>query len=102
MTNIRTVLAMNMKAKRKELHISQADLAEKIDTSPNYISKIEAEKQFPSVQMIEQLATALECDSVDLFSTNMIEEKRIDLIQSKLLKSINSLINKTFEELKEM
>ena len=102
MTNIRTVLAMNMKAKRKELHISQADLAEKIDTSPNYISKIEAEKQFPSVQMLEQLATALECDSVDLFSTNMIEEKRIDLIQSKLLKSINSLINKTFEELKEM
>ena len=53
MTNIRTVLAVNMKARRKELKLSQAELAEKIGTSPNYISKIEAEKQFPSVKMIE-------------------------------------------------
>ena len=102
MTNIRAVLAMNINARRKKLKISQAELAEKIDTSPNYISKIETEKQFPSVQMIEQLATALECDTVDLFSTKMIEETRIDLIQSNLLKSINSLVNKSFEELKEL
>lgn len=73
MTNIRTVLAVNMKTRQKELEISQAELAEKIGTSPNYISKIEAEKQFPSVQMIEQIAGALECDSLDLFSN---EKKR--------------------------
>ena len=42
MTNIRTVLAVNMKARRKELKLSQAELAEKIGTSPNYISKIYA------------------------------------------------------------
>ena len=72
MTNIRTVLAVNMKARRKELNLSQAELAEKIGTSPNYISKIEAEKQFPSVQMIEQLAGALQCDSVDLFSIDFV------------------------------
>ena len=42
MSNIRTVLAVNMKARRKELKLSQAELAEKIGTSPNYISKIYA------------------------------------------------------------
>ena len=72
MRNIRTVLAFNMKARRKELNLSQADLAEKIGTSPNYISKIEAERQFPSVQMIEQLANALNFDSLDLFSKEKI------------------------------
>lgn len=102
MTNIRTVLAMNINARRKKLKISQAELAEKIDTSPNYISKIETEKQFPSVQMIEQLAMALECDSVDLFSTSIIEDSRIDLIQSKLLKNIKTLINTSFDELKNI
>ena len=45
MTNIRTVLAVNMKARRKELKLSQAELAEKIGTSPNYISKIEDNKK---------------------------------------------------------
>lgn len=99
MTNIRTVLAMNMKARRKSLKISQAELAEKIDTSPNYISKIEAEKQFPSVQMIEQIASALECDSLDLFSTNLIEETRINQIQNSLLKNITSLINESFDKI---
>ena len=41
MTNIRTVLAENMKTRRKNLGISQSDLAERINTAPNYISKIE-------------------------------------------------------------
>ena len=100
MTNIRTVLSKNMKALRKKKNISQAGLAEKIDTSPNYISKIEAEKQFPSVQMIEQIAMALDCDSVDLFSVNIIENNRIDLIQSDLMRNINSLIDKSFREIK--
>lgn len=99
MTNIRTVLAVNMKARRKQRNLSQADLAEKIGTSPNYISKIEAEKQFPSVQMIEQIAGALECDSVDLFSTEKIEEKRIDSIRKDLLKNIDDLINASFQKL---
>ena len=99
MTNIRTVLAVNMKTRRKELEISQAELAEKIGTSPNYISKIEAEKQFPSVQMIEQIAGALECDSLDLFSNEKSEEKRIDYIRDDLLKNVCDLINATFQKL---
>ncbi|WP_294431291.1 helix-turn-helix domain-containing protein [uncultured Treponema sp.] len=98
MTNIRTVLAVNMKTRRKELEISQAELAEKIGTSPNYISKIEAEKQFPSVQMIEQIASALECDSVDLFSNEKNEEKRIDYIRDDLLKNVCDLINASFQK----
>lgn len=99
MTNIRTVLAVNMKTRRKELEISQAELAEKIGTSPNYISKIEAEKQFPSVQMIEQIAGALECDSLDLFSNEKSEEKRIDYIRDDLLKNVCDLINASFQKL---
>lgn len=102
MTNIRTVLAVNMKARRKDLNLSQAVLAEKIGTSPNYISKIEAEKQFPSVQMIEQLANALECDSVDLFSIKKIKNNRLDSIQETLNKEINDLINEKFKLIKEL
>ncbi len=99
MTNIRTVLAINMKAKRKELNISQAELAEKIGTSPNYISKIEAEKQFPSVQMIEQIAGALKIDSVDLFSLEKIQENKFNEIEKKLRDEINKSLQLAFQEL---
>lgn len=99
MRNIRTVLAFNMKARRKELNLSQADLAEKIGTSPNYISKIEAERQFPSVQMIEQLANALNFDSLDLFSKEKIEKKKLDFVKDDLLKKTESLIISSFEKI---
>lgn len=100
MTNIRTVLAQNMKARRKELGISQAELAEKIDTSPNYISKIEAEEQFPSVQMIEKIAESLGIDSVDLFSTKREEILRIDKIQNDLIQNISEQVKRSFEGIK--
>ena len=99
MTNIRTVLAVNMKARRKELKLSQAELAEKIGTSPNYISKIEAEKQFPSVQMIEQLAGALSCDSIDLFSMEIIKKNNLEAVRESLCTEIHNLIKKSFSSI---
>ena len=98
MTNIRAVLSFNMKERRKKLELSQAQLAEIIDTSPNYISKIEAEKQFPSVQMIEQLALALNCDTLDLFSIEGMNKQNISIMEEKLCKEINILINKAFSD----
>jgi len=46
MTNIKDVLAMNMKAYRSALGISQAKLAERVDTSTHYIGMIEVKKEF--------------------------------------------------------
>lgn len=99
MTNIRAVLSFNMKERRKKLELSQAQLAEIIDTSPNYISKIEAEKQFPSVQMIEQLALALNCDTLDLFSIEEMNKQNISLIEEKLRQEISILISKAFNDI---
>lgn len=100
MTNIREVLSYNMKERRRELNISQADLAEKIGTSPNYISKIEAEKQFPSVQMIENIASALFIDSIDLFSISKYQEKELNIVKNQLCSEINTLINDYFNKIK--
>ena len=89
-----------MKERRRELNISQADLAEKIGTSPNYISKIEAEKQFPSVQMIENIASALFIDSIDLFSISKYQEKELNIVKNQLCSEINTLINDYFNKIK--
>lgn len=99
MTNIRNVLAINMKARRKEMNLSQAELAEKIGTSPNYISKIEAERQFPSVQMIEQIAVALAFDTVDLFSIKRIRETKLESVRDSLCNEITNLIRNSFTEI---
>ena len=101
MTNIRAVLASNMKSRRKDLNLSQANLAEKIGSSPNYISKIEAEKQFPSVQMIEQIAAALDFDTLDLFSAVRLKKDKLQKIQNELCRDITALISRSFDSIEE-
>ena len=72
MTDIRLVLAENMKKFRKIQRISQEKLAEKINTAPNYIAMIEVGKKFPSAGMLERIAQALNVDTPELFTTNTV------------------------------
>ena len=98
MTNIRNVLSYNMKSRRKALGLSQIDLAEKTGSAANYISKIEAERQFPSVEMIEKLADALQMDTVDLFSLADQQKSRIMLEKTALMERISDEIDLFIEK----
>lgn len=72
MTDIRQVLAENMKKYRKIQGISQAKLAERINTATNYLAMIETGKKFPSTDMLERIATALNVDTPELFTTQKV------------------------------
>ena len=81
------------------MNLSQAELAEKIGTAPNYISKIESKKQFPSVQMIESIALALDIDTVDLFSLKIQKAQSLEEVQENLLKKMNTLVKSAFSKI---
>jgi transcriptional regulator with XRE-family HTH domain len=57
----------NMKSFRKIEGISQMKLAERCDTSPSYIGEIEIGRKFPSVEMIDKIASALGIEPYRLF-----------------------------------
>lgn len=80
MTKLQECLAANMRRYRKLCGFTQERLAEKVSTSTNYIGLIENGKKFPSLPMLERIATALEVDSIDLFAkTNagLLQNKRL-------------------------
>ena len=68
MTNIKELLGANIRAYRKEMGISQEKLAETIDMATNYLGLIEGGKKFPSADMIERIAVALDKDPSALFA----------------------------------
>jgi len=68
MTNLRQLLASNMKENRRKLGLSQAKLSEKAGLSTQYVAMIELGRKFPSPENIEQIAAALEVDTPELFS----------------------------------
>jgi len=103
MTNIREILARNIKAYRNALGLSQAKLAEKVDTSSHYLGMIETKKNYPSPEMLERIAAALGIDTLDLFSAETNLPKTIKSCRKTALKSIKRLMGQYIEEkLKEL
>ena len=101
MTSLRSVLAFNMKAQRHILKITQAQLAEKVDTSTNYIALIESKKSFPTPEMLERIAAALEIDAPALFSTRSYpvpETGTLAELQAKVLSDLSEVISHRFRK----
>jgi len=92
-TNVRRLLASNIKAARKRLSITQAQLAEKVGTSTSFIGEIEVRRKFPSPANIEGIASALCLEVYQLFS----QENDSHLDENKQI-----LLPKVQEELKEV
>jgi transcriptional regulator with XRE-family HTH domain len=99
MTGLRELLAYNIKTLRKNLGLSQGKLAEKVDTAPTYIARIETGKRFPSVDMLERLAAALGIDPPALFAVNAFQYKTLEQRYHALLADIDSLAQRRLQEL---
>jgi transcriptional regulator with XRE-family HTH domain len=102
MTSLRTVLAQNMKAQRQILGISQAQLAERVNTSANYIAQIETEKRFPTPEMLERIAAALEIDPPALFTAeirSVSEAEVLAKVQKQILGDFTKLVSYRIKQL---
>ena len=98
MTDLRKVLASNMKLYRKKLGISQAKLAERAHITDNYIALIETGKRFPSVSMLERIAKVLQRDTIELFSLKQDDPAQRRALKSKILADIEAILTVRFNE----
>jgi transcriptional regulator with XRE-family HTH domain len=90
-----------MKAQRQILKITQAQLAERVNTSTNYIALIESEKKFPTPEMLERIAAALEIDAPALFSTKSYpspEAGTLAKLQEQVLSDLSEVISYRFRK----
>jgi len=97
MTNLRDILADNLRENRKKCGVSQSKLAEKAGISTQYIAMIELSKQFPTPEMLERIATALGIESFELFSVPPIPESSIERLHKDMIKEIREVITEVLE-----
>ena len=98
MTSLKKLLAFNMKEQRRILGISQATLAERIDTSTHYIAMIELERKTPSLQMLERIAVALEIDPPELFSIGKVPNVSLKKLQKSVLDDLEKAAIRIIDE----
>ena len=67
MARLREIFANNLKEKRQKCGLSQAKLAEKVNVSTHHIAMIEITRNFPTSDLIERIANALNIQFYELF-----------------------------------
>ena len=65
--NIKVLFGTNLKLYRKKRHLSQEQLAEKVDISAKHLSKIERGVTFVSAELLEKLSDTLGISVAQLF-----------------------------------
>ena len=97
---LKSKFAKRLKELRKQRGLTQEKLAEIVNVATRHISFIETARSFPSSDLIERLACALNVSYSSLFSFNE-ELKREDLIK-KLFSSIEILDDSKLKYLYKM
>ena len=64
------LLGGNIRARRQNMKISQEELAFRVSSARNYIGCIERAEKIPSITIILDIAGALGCTIIDLFTKN--------------------------------
>ncbi|MDR1616994.1 MAG: helix-turn-helix domain-containing protein, partial [Syntrophomonadaceae bacterium] len=67
---IKTTVGRNIKILRAKRGLSQADLAEKVDISINFISNIERGIKYPQPDILSRIASVLGVEVNELFVDN--------------------------------
>ena len=81
-----------MKIYRQKLGITQPELAERANISTNFIGMIEQKRKFPTPEILERIASALEIDPPELFSIQ-IAEAQIRKFKKTMLTDIEKAVS---------
>jgi transcriptional regulator with XRE-family HTH domain len=91
-----------MKAQRQNLGISQAQLAERVKTSANYIAQIETEMRFPKSEMLERIAVALEIEPPALFAAEirpLAKAETLIKVHKQILGDITKVVSNRIKQI---
>jgi len=98
MAKLRDILANNLKENRKKCGLSQARLSEKAGISTQYIAMIEVSRKFPSPEVLERIAKALEMEAHELFLLTPSPESEMRRLHDTLAGNIERLVMEAVEK----
>ncbi|MDR0721861.1 MAG: helix-turn-helix transcriptional regulator [Treponema sp.] len=98
MTNLREILANNLKAYRRKCGISQAKLAEKAKISTQYLAMIELSRQFPTPEVLDRLAAALGIEAYQLFAVLPSPKEAMERLHDTLVCNLERVVGEAVKK----
>jgi transcriptional regulator with XRE-family HTH domain len=97
MVDIREILAANIKENRRKKGLTQEKLAEKADMSIHYLAILELARKFPSGEMLERLAEALEVEPHELFAVSPSPRSELEQLRQEIKNDIENALGEKLE-----
>jgi transcriptional regulator with XRE-family HTH domain len=97
LSNLREILANNLKAYRRKHRLSQAKLAEKAEISTQYIAMIELSRQFPAPEILDRIAGVFNIETQELFSASPFPGTEMERLHKDIIKEIRQVIVEVLE-----
>ena len=98
MSNIREILANNLKEYRRINGFSQDKLTELAGISSQYLATVETCRKFPTPEMLERIAEALDIETHELFSVGSTPQKELELLRQDIIAEVAKTIKQSFAE----
>ena len=89
---IRDVLALNLKKNRHKLGLTQEKLSEKAGISAHYLAMVEVSRKFPTPEMLDTLAEALEIETYQLFDVSATPEGALLHLEKSIMSNIERVV----------
>ena len=89
--NIREILAENIREKRRKIGLTQEKLAEKTGMSLQYLAMLELARKFPSGEMLERLAIALDIETYELLAVTPLAKNELEILRNDIICEIKIL-----------
>jgi len=98
MTNLREIFAHNLKEKRRDCGFSQTKLAEMVNVSTHHIATIETARNYPTLDLVERMANALNIEIYELFINPLSPSEEMEHLYKEVAKNIEQLVSDTVEK----
>ena len=95
MIDIKEIFAENLRKIRRKKGLTQEKLAEKANMSLQYLALLEIARKFPSGEMLERLANALDIETYELLAVDSSAKKELELLRNDIICEVKTL-NETF------
>jgi transcriptional regulator with XRE-family HTH domain len=78
--------------------LSQAKLAEKANITTQYIAMIEVSRKFPTPEMLDRLATALDIETYQLFVVKPTSEDSMERLHDTLVTNLERVVSEAVDK----
>ena len=96
--SIREILALNLKEYRRKSGFTQEKLAENAGISANYLSMVEISRKFPTPEMLDRLAKALNIQTFQLFDPSATPSGALLHLEQSIVENIEKIIKTSIKQ----